>query len=319
MDQKGYVMSGMSFLLIIPAIILCFTFLNVINGENQINQESIQSDTVSYASTDIKQNIPLLTREVLENVTQQVIENNVTVSNSPDTIKIALQSRINEIGSSYLQKGMKINCTINSVHSSSEDPFYLEINSTLNISQNNISHLEQLSQQVSIEGLMDPLPFVKCRDYGGVNHTSSRILYGSSLSHYLSEKGVANANYYENATAPLIIKKCPYDPYISHGNMITLKNCLENGFFHESSDGSCFLCRLEGKGVCPHYGFETFIIPAPVNNSSQVIGPCSSDHVIYNTSTYSGATLCYCTDNETHYIFLDNSHRSKYGLPLFIE
>ncbi len=314
MDKKGYVMSGMSFLLIIPSVLLCVSLLDAMDGENKINQQSLKSHSVYYASEDMKTNIPLITRQVLENVTEQVIEKNMTLSDSPDTIKTALQSQINDIESDYLEKGIKINCTIYSIQTAAHNPFFIEVNSTLNVSQNNISHVEYLSQQVSIEGLRDPLPFIKCQAYGGVNNSSSRILYGDSLSKYLQDKGVANATHYINATAPLIIKKCPYDPYISHGNLVTLKSCIENGFFHESSDGSCFLCRLEGKGVCPHYGFETFIIPAPLNSSGPIKGPCSSDHVIYNTSTYSGYSVGYSNQNQFHYIFLDPSHQSKYGL-----
>ena len=76
----------------------------------------------------------------------------------------------------------------------------------------------------------------------------------------------------------LIIKKCPYDPYIHHGNSLTLKNCIDNGYYHESVGGSCYLCRLEGKGKCPHYGFEVFIKPRE-NNINQSIS--SSDYVIF--------------------------------------
>lgn len=112
---------------------------------------------------------------------------------------------------------------------------------------------------------------------------------------------------------------------------MTLKNCIENGYFHESSDGSCFLCRLEGKGTCPHYGFETFITPPTSNstgnntnlstNSTFNFAPSSIDHVIFNetppgTGTYPGKMIVYYSDGLNHLkIFLDNSHRQKYGLP----
>jgi hypothetical protein len=112
----------------------------------------------------------------------------------------------------------------------------------------------------------------------------------------------------------------------------TLKNCIDNGYFHESSDGSCFLCRLEGKGVCPHYGMETYVTPAStntINNSSNLStnftlnqAPSSIDHVIFNdtnlgTGTYHGNKLIYYLDTSNLLIiFLDNAHRQKYGFPI---
>jgi hypothetical protein len=97
-----------------------------------------------------------------------------------------------------------------------------------------------------------------------------------------------------------------------------MKNCQENGFYHDSNDGSCYLCRLEGKGLCVHFGFEVFIRPAPLscNNSSSLNleGPCSSDHVIFGGKTYPGKSVTYKIENGTNYfLLLDNGHASKYG------
>ena len=128
---------------------------------------------------------------------------------------------------------------------------------------------------------------------------------------------------YENSSSPLYIKKCPFDPYLSHGNsnkLQTLKNCIENGYYHESNDGACFLCRLEGKSTCSHYGLETFIVPAS-NNKSVSTAPCSIDHVIFNediNGTYNGEVVEYYSSFNNYFrIFLDNGHRTKYGISNF--
>ncbi|HEX7467417.1 MAG TPA: hypothetical protein VF324_02360, partial [Methanobacterium sp.] len=97
----------------------------------------------------------------------------------------------------------------------------------------------------------------------------------------------------------------------------------ENGYFHESSDGACFLCRLEGKSTCPHYGMETFIVPSEFFNSTSISAPSSIDHVIFNDTppgdgTYPGRVFEYYSDGKNYFkIFLDNSHRLKYGIPTF--
>ena len=112
---------------------------------------------------------------------------------------------------------------------------------------------------------------------------------------------------YIEATAPLNIKKCPYDPYVHHGDPGVLKDCLKNGYFHESADGSCYLCRLEGKGKCPHYGFEVFIqTHTPLNNESL----SCSDHVVFSDH-YNGKKI---DENDWNSLILDDSHRKKYGL-----
>ncbi|RBQ22830.1 hypothetical protein ALNOE001_15310 [Candidatus Methanobinarius endosymbioticus] len=53
------------------------------------------------------------------------------------------------------------------------------------------------------------------------------------------ENNLSNPKACENATAPLIIRKCIYDPYEQHGEGNCMKNCVDNGYFHESADCSC--------------------------------------------------------------------------------
>ena len=112
---------------------------------------------------------------------------------------------------------------------------------------------------------------------------------------------------YIEATAPLYIKKCPYDPYIHHGDPGVLKDCLDKGYFHESADGSCYLCRLEGKGKCPHYGMEVFIqTHTPLKNESL----SCSDHVVFSDH-YNGEKI---NPDDWNSLILDSSHKKKYGL-----
>lgn len=316
MDKKGYVMTGTSFLLIIPAVLISISLLNFVNGGNEINTQSIQSDRISFASEDVKRNLPLLARQSLQNISLEIIEQNKTIENSHEAIKNNLQIQINNLTSHY--QDINITCTINSVQTSPQDSFFIEFNSTLIVIQGHLKQEEHLSDLVSVEGLPDPLPFVKCRAYGPITHNNTRTIYGDSLRSYLANKSVKNSSFYENATSPFIIKKCPYDPYLSHGSKNTMKNCEENGFYHDSKDGSCYLCRLEGKGLCTHFGFEVFVLPAPIASNNSFIkleGPCSSDHVIFSENTYPGQSITYNINNGTEYfLFLDNGHQSKYGV-----
>ena len=84
-------------------------------------------------------------------------------------------------------------------------------------------------------------------------------------------------------------------------------DCLDKGYFHESADGSCYLCRLEGKGKCPHYGFEVFIqTHTPLKNESL----SCSDHVVF-ADHYNGEKI---NPDDWDSLILDSSHRKKYGL-----
>jgi hypothetical protein len=269
--------------------------------------------------------------EVVKHKSDEVIESGNPLSNSRKEIKDEIQNIMDIWCLRYDQDGIRAHCDV-LYADNSQDPFQIEIKSIINVQKGKVKHMVTLSQNISLINesfpIMDPLPFLKCKEYGSVTIGKNKTLYGSSLSEYLESRGFNNSQAYENATSPLFIKKCPYSPYEIHGSahdFVNFKNCIVNGFYHESNDGACFFCRLEGHGACPHYGMETFILPAPsvnltsFNNSSEVV-TSSLDHVIFDETsfgTYSGHLLVYFQDG-THYfyLFLDDSHRKKYGLPL---
>jgi hypothetical protein len=325
MDQKGYVMSGLTLLLIIPVFLLMAVFVDMVHTGSETQSLGVQSDVTFYTAKDIEGNIPNLTEKILQKTTDNVVKTGVPLTDSRNTIKNSLQEEMNQLSERYGNSGnMNVTCRIWSVNPTS-DPFKIEVNSTIHVQKGNLAHDEYISQNISITDsnypIQDPLPFIKCRSYGEITNTSTKIFYGSSLAKMLKDKHLKNANIYENATSPLFIKKCPYDPYINHRksfHFVVLKNCIDNGYFHESSDGSCFLCRLEGKAVCYHYGFETFIVPSNSSDSRLMYAPCSIEHVIFDDYPYSGKGIVYYS-NKSNYLklFLDNGHRQKYGLPKY--
>jgi len=297
-ESKGYVLNGTMLLLIIPIFILFFSTLTVLDYENRGNCNSINSNNVMSTFKDVKDNIPIITRDVLNNTAYGVIEENMTIINSSEYVKAKVQERIDK-----LIYDCDVNCTIKTITFYEEDPFYIEVNSTITVQKGNFKHAENISQLVSVEGLPDPLPFTKC---DSIFHNLTSIEYYHSLAAYL---GGANGSFYENATSPFIIRKCPYEPYEVHGSALVMIDCIQNGYYHESNDGACYLCRLEGKATCPHRGLETFIIPHGLNNGSTI---ASVDHVIFG-DLYEGSP--FIINSTTVYIlFLDEAHRKKYGI-----
>lgn len=334
MDNRGYVMAGLTFLLIIPAVILSVLLLNVVNMDESTNN-MIKSDNLGHISSDFEASIPGFTREVLGENTAKVVKNGQPIKNSRMVIKKGVQSKIDDLKKEYRDyTGVSIQCQIKSVDSAS-DPYEIQIESNIIVSKDNNSINKNISQNVPFTALesknnrslneskiSDPLPFIKTKEYGVVSVEGDRIKYGSSLSNYLKSKGINNPQVYENASSPLYFKICPYDPYSSHGkcNMLfNLKNCVDNGYYHKSADGACILCRLEGKATCNHFGLETFILPS-MDTRSELNAPCSIDHVIFSENgpdgygTYPGKILEFPSNNSSNGIFLDEGHRNKYGI-----
>ncbi|MGI6464071.1 MAG: hypothetical protein ACOX07_00690 [Methanobacterium sp.] len=326
MDNKGYVMNIFSFLLVLPVFILLIGMIDVMGQENEIQQSTLNSHEIQVVSQDVEANSITIGREVLRDASLNVVNSGYPLSNSREKIKDEFQQKMDLFCSRYSANGMDVTCEILGVNNS-EDPFNVEFKSIITVEKGTTKQKLNISHNISLTNgsypLCDPLPFIKCKNNGHMAIEGERICYGSSLAQYLNSRGIRNFEAYENATSPLFIKKCPYDPYNLHGNRndkVNLKNCIDNGFYHVSNDGACFLCRLEGKGVCPHYGMETFIIPPPSpnisNNSSTA--PSSVDHVIFNDTgdgTYSGQELLYFFDGKSYFkLYLDNAHESKYGL-----
>lgn len=337
MDNRGYVMSGMSFLLVLPAILLFAVFLDMANEGIGENSRVIGSGSVLNTARDLEADIMVAGKEVLKNEADNVMNSGTPLSDSRAAIKTDLQTKMDQKIQDYEDNSkMDVDCNISSV-GNSEDPFAVQINSTIYVGKGNITHWEYISQDIPITDsrypISNPLPFIKCKDHGGVQVANNKIAFGSSLANYLDSRGVENAFAYVNSTTALTIKKCPYDPYKMHGaNNNTLKNCIDNGYFHESADGPCFLCRLEGKGTCPHYGMETFIVPCSSSNNSvnssnssenfTYNAPSSIDHVIFDdiyNGTYQGEKMIYYSDGfKLLIIYLENAHRQKYGFPIII-
>ncbi len=325
MDNNGYVMAGMSFLLILPVLVLFVMIINVNYADTESKSQFIESESSLNVFRDFESNIPRLGRQVLKEEAFTVVNSKKPLLNSRKSTKDNLQLKIDQITQDYNNKGLQVSCTVQSIKES-DDPFQVEVTSSVTVQKDKVAHKQTLHQKIPIndpdDPLPDPMPFVKCNEYGEVSINGSRIYYGHSLASYLEQRGEKNWDVYENASSPLFIKQCPYDPLIGHGapntTMETLKNCLDNGFYHESNDGACYLCRLEGKSTCYHQGLEIFILPPPTHNQSDN-APCSVDHVLFgdnNSDIYPGGSIQYYQEGDLIFLlYLDSSHRKKYGLP----
>ena len=306
LDTRGNIIIGTTAILITALLLISIFVITSINYIQDSNINSESNDNFKYIIDDYSANIEILGRTSIAEATQKIY-NGLKISDSENQIMKNLNKNLEEKNKEFSEKyDIKISSETISVQPSSS-PWKVLFKVKINGQKENEKFSQIIERNASIEGLRDPLPIAKLTILSGVMAYDDKIHYKTALSAYMLLHNLDSPESYIEATAPLTIKKCPYDPYIHHGDGNTLKECLKEGYFHESADGSCYLCRIEGKGVCPHYGMEVFIqTHTPLTNESV----SCSDHVVFHDH-YTGEKLNKLDINS---LILDNSHAKKYGL-----
>ena len=306
LNNNGNIIIGTTAILIVILLMMSIFTLTAISYMKNNNLEEIENDNFKYIIEDYTQNLEVLERESVNDITQKAF-NGLPVLNSRGEIEKALEKRLDSVNKDYEDKyAIKLTSDVLSV-SETDSPWKVLFKVHLKGSKGSEKFSKVILKNTSVEGLRDPLPIAKLTVLSGILTYDDTYHYKTALSAYMLLHNFDSPESYLEATAPLIIKKCPYDPYIHHGDPGVLKDCLKQGYFHESADGSCYLCRLEGKGKCPHYGYEVFIqTHTPLNNESL----SCSDHVVF-ADHYNGQKM---DENDWDSLILDSSHRKKYGL-----
>lgn len=305
-DSKGNILVGSVAILIISLLIIAIFIITSINYLENENIELKSNNNFKYIIDDYSRNLEVLGRDAIADATQKVY-NGLPVFNSENQIKKNLNKKLEEKNKEFENKyGVRISSEVLSVENSGS-PWKILFKVKLKAKKDNINYSNIIEKNASIEGLRDPLPLAKLTIASGILTYDNKIHYKNAIAGYMVIHHFKSPESYIEATAPLYITKCPYDPYIHHGDPGVLDDCLKKGYFHESADGSCYLCRLEGKGKCPHYGFEVFIqTHTPIKNESL----SCSDHVVF-ADHYNGEKI---DPNDWDSLILDSSHRKKYGL-----
>ena len=306
LDSKGNIIVGTTAILIVALLLISIFVITAVTFIQNSNLDSEANDNFKYIIDDYSANLEVFGRDAIAEATQKVY-NGLHITNSENQIKKnlnnILEDKNKELGQKY-----DIDLTSETISVENTDsPWKILFKVKLNGKKGNEYFSQIIERNASVEGLRDPLPIAKLTIASGIMAYNDKIHYKTALSAYMLLHNLDSPESYIEATAPLTIKKCPYDPYIHHGDPGVLKDCLKTGYFHESADGSCYLCRLEGKGKCPHYGFEVFIqTHTPLNNESL----SCSDHVVFSDH-YNGEKI---NPNDWDSLILDSSHRKKYGL-----
>ncbi|MBE6489284.1 MAG: hypothetical protein E7Z83_05865 [Methanobrevibacter sp.] len=305
-DSKGNLILGTTVILITILLLIAIFVFTAINYIQNENIDSLENDNFKHVVDDYSNNLEVLGRDSIADACDKVYHT-YRLLDSEDQIKKNLNKKLDKKNEEFKEKyDVDINSEALSVLPT-DSPWKVLLKVKLNVKKNNDRFNRIIEKNVSIEGLRDPLPLAKLGVASGVFIQGDKLNYKNALTRYLKLRNLDSPFSYAFATTPLHIKKCPYDPYIHHGDPGVLKDCLKQGYFHESADGSCYLCRLEGKGKCPHYGMEVFIQPhTPLINDSI----SCSDHVVFHDH-YTGHKIDKLDINS---LILDSSHQKKYGL-----
>ena len=305
-DSKGNLILGTTVILIVTLLLICIFVFTTINYIENQNIDSYENDNFKYVVDDYSNNLEILGRDSIADACDKVYKT-YKLFDSEDQIKKNLNKKLDKKNKEFEEKyDMKISSNTLSVEPT-DSPWKVLFKVKLDITKNSNKYSRVIEKNVSIEGLRDPLPIAKLSVASGIYIEGDKLNYFNALTRYLKLRNLDSPFSYAFATTPLTIKKCPYDPYVHHGDPGVLKDCLKKGYFHESRDGSCYLCRLEGKGTCPHYGLEVFIqTHTPLMNDSI----SCSDHVVFHDH-YTGQKI---DKTDINSLILDSSHRKKYGL-----
>ena len=316
-DNDGNLSIIVTSLLLIGFLILSIIILNTAISQESENKEVVSSNNYQYILDDYIRNLPLIEHEAMEDLSEEVIKNKRPCLDSKSDLKKIIDEKLSVKNQEYYDNyHMQINSSLIAIENTS-NPFSYKFKTHIFSVKGDYSFERIVSSDVDCIGLKDPVPLLYLKSHYGLTYNETSYSYANSLSDFLRENGVENHSYYINASSPLIIRKCPFDPYKHHGddNGRIMKNCRDNGYYHESRDGACYLCRLEGKSGCEHYGFETFINPQKTNETGRV-SACGSDHVIFSDDIYPGVEVIYNSENGLNEIlYLDpHGHKVKYGM-----
>lgn len=319
-DEKGNFSIILTSLILIGFLLLSIIILNVAINQERENGEIISSNNFQYIVNDYIRNLPLIEHEALRDLSEKVIKDKRPSLDSKSDLKEIIDEKLSAKNQEYYENyGIQMNSSLIAIENTS-NPFSYKFKTHILSVKGDYSFEKIVSSDVDCIGLKDPVPILYLKDYHGLSYNESFYNYGNSLSEFLRSKGVENYSFYIDANSPLIIRKCPYDPYKHHGDDQgkIMKNCRDNGYYHESRDGACYLCRLEGKSGCEHYGFETFINPQKTNETGRV-SACGSDHVIFSDDIYPGVEVIYNDEDRLKEIlYLDpHGHKVKYGMSGF--
>ena len=204
-DQKGFTTSILLLILLIPVFLLLVITIDEYSHNVNNTVENLESNQIKSISEDFENEILIVTKESLHNITYDIVTSKRSVTDK-DTIRRYIQNRINEKEIHY-NNNFLIDCEIKDLKSS-DNPFKIELYYSLVVStkDNKIKNTKNEQKLVEITDkrfpVYDPLPTLKT----GATLNGNNLEYGNQLSGHIN---INNPDAYLNTIQSIIIKECP--------------------------------------------------------------------------------------------------------------
>ena len=161
-DSKGNISIVAAALILISFLILSIIILNVSLDEIHSNEEAISSNQYEYILKDYRRNLPLLEREALEELSEEVIKKKTPCTDSKDDLKKIIDEKLKAENEEYYKDyGIRIESHVSSIENSS-NPFAVKIKTYISSVKGDLSYRNILEDDISVEGLRDPVPILIC-------------------------------------------------------------------------------------------------------------------------------------------------------------
>lgn len=161
-DSKGNISIVAAAMILISFLILSIIILNVSLDEIHSNEEAISSNQYEYILKDYRRNLPLLEREALEELSEEVIKKKTPCTNSKDDLKKIIDEKLKAENDEYYKDyGIRIESHVSSIENSS-NPFAVKIKTYISSVKGDLSYRNILEDDISVEGLRDPVPILIC-------------------------------------------------------------------------------------------------------------------------------------------------------------
>jgi hypothetical protein len=341
---KGFIFTGMAFLLIVPAVILVASYIEMIRYGEEGRILALESDIVYYISWDLRETIvnsaensgrweAYQATALLINTYESLAGNysidyavehswftdpEVNTSNSSrvieDNIIASINEALKEVMKNYsvailLNNGNNITDDVLSLYQTDPWGFYVRISELPLVIQGTKAiyntTIPAINVYVSIEGLSDPYIFIKTR-----GRSSNRI--------YRTNYTPIDERYDESTSDSRLYQL--YNVLIGSGRLGTPRPFYHAHNASGSEGGICFFCRLDGKTAsdCPHTSakMETFIVGDPLSKSNvSVVDHYYFTDILGSGITVSGAAMEVPSASPNTYDFLiDDTHLAHYDL-----
>ena len=190
-ENEGNIISSITILLLFSFILVGILVLQTSNYTNDNKVSKLSNDNFEYIVENYRANIKVLSLDIINQTSINIIESKQPLSNSRLELKNRINQRLADENRKYYNDyNIIINSEVLEVFSD-DNPFYINVKTKLTFTKDEVSYSTEDISKISVIGLYDQLPFLKCN---GLQMENDKINYNHGLKDYLDRKIIGNIN-----------------------------------------------------------------------------------------------------------------------------